>query len=256
MRVTVCTGWHSAGYALYGENFVAGFDRHWPKNIRLLAYVEEPFGADKIATERTIIERDVMSRVGGLRDFMRRHQNIPEHCGRAPIQMWKEKERAAGYSFRFDAVKFCKQLCIPGDVAEELPDGDILVWLDGDVVSFADVPEGFVESLLGDSDLCYLGRGDKHSEIGFWAVRLNTFTRGFLRSIARAYLTDRFLSLREWHSAFVFDHYRRIHAAFGVKARDLTPGGRGHVWPTTKLAAYTAHLKGDRKTAGKPVGRK
>jgi hypothetical protein len=66
----------------------------------------------------------------------------------------------------------------------------LLVWLDGDVETTRDVPVDLVEQLLGAAEICYLGRARGHSEIGFWAVRLNPRTRKFLHDIAEVYRTD------------------------------------------------------------------
>lgn len=157
---------------------------------------------------------------------------------------WKDRERAAGYSFRTDAFKFWKQILIPEAAARGLADGDILVWIDADVQTTAPVPAEFVPTLLGSSNLCFLGREPKHSEIGFWAVRLNPQTRAFLTAIAEVYRSDAFLTLPQWHSAFVWDHVRR---GTGLSERNLSPGGSGHVWPTTALGRFMRHDKGDRK---------
>lgn len=251
-RVTVCSGFHPAGLELYGRRFVETFDKHWPKNIRLLVYTEQRAGVAKPTARRTIIERS-LSQCDGVQAFIDRHKDIAEHCGRKAVPRWKAKEQAAGYSFRFDAVKFCKQLFIPEHAGADLPDGDILAWSDADVVSFADVPDGFVEGLLAGADLAFLGRGEKHSEIGFWAIRLGSGngTRPFLRTLADMYRHDFVFDLPEWHSAYVFDACRREFEKHGGKSRDLTPGGRGHVWFQSPLCQYTDHLKGDRKVAGR-----
>lgn len=244
MGLVVCTGFSPHGYIQYGKRFLETFHRHWPASVYLVAYTQEPVPMPR-GHLRSLWDCD------GAREFVLRHKDRPIYNGRGITPGWKPRERQTGYSYRFDAVKFCRQLFIPEHVAPDLEDGEILVWLDGDVVTFKDVPEGFVESLIGDGDIAYLGRGDKHPEIGFWAVRLNGITRGFLRALAAIYRTDDVFALPEWHSAYVWKHCLLGAIASGAKAVDLTPGGHGHVWFQSRLGLYTDHLKGDRKAAGR-----
>lgn len=193
----------------------------------------------------------------GVREFIKANGHIAAHNGKrdheaVPAERmpsrWREKEWREGYTFRFDAVKFCRQLFIPEHAATDMADGEILVWLDGDVETVKAVPEGFVEALVGTADGAFLGRMGTHSEIGFWAVRLNRLTRRMLSDIANMYRDGTVFSLPETHSAFVWDFVRQTLPAINMK--NLTPRGKGHVWPTTELAAYTRHDKGNRKYRG------
>lgn len=248
---TVVTGMHPAGRVEYGERFLQTFDRYWPSDIRLLCYVESgPFPAGRAELRSLWL-------CEGAEDFMARHKDSIERCGRLMAHKWKSKERVAGYSFRYDAVKFFKQILIPNHAAEDLPDGEILVWLDADVMTLRDIPDGFIEGLLGDYDLCYLGRGERHSEIGLWAVRLSAGTRQFLDRLAWTYTSDQVFKLAEHHSAFVFDHCRREFETCGGRTRDLTPGGNGHVFSKHPvISKYCDHLKGHRKALGRSPERR
>ena len=237
--ITVCSGFSPNGYNEYGKRFLETFSAFWPASIGLRVYTEAPVDVPRGKCV------DVMV-CDGLAAFVAKHERNAAARGREPSARWKDGERAAGYSYKWDAHKFIKQLVIPADAARELPDGDTLVWLDADVVSFAPVSANLIPSLLGDADLCYLGRGKKHSEIGFWAVRLNAHTRAFLQELADTYTQERVFALSEWHSAFVFDHVRRKYAD-AIKQRDITPGGSGHVWFQSPLGTCTDHCKGARK---------
>lgn len=248
MAVTICTGFSEKGRKEYGETFERTFFKHWPGSVALQAYVE-------LEHPPALFERSLWA-CPGQREFLDRHaENLPAQ-GRqfVPGMNWKEADQRRGYSFRYDAVKFSRQCFIPQTAAAGLPDDDILVWLDGDVVTHADVPEGFVEGLLGESDGAFLGRQRKHSEIGFWAVRLHDGTREFLADLASRFSSDAVFNLKEWHSAFVWDTCRR-EASF-LNLTDLTPGGHDHVWHQSPLAAYTDHLKGGRKALGRSPERR
>jgi hypothetical protein len=236
--IRVCSGFSPTGRIQYGERFLSSFNRRWPRKVELSVYVEEPMPMPREAC------RDLWA-IDGASAFHSRHANSEKVHGREVQPNWKEREVHRGYSFRHDAYKFWKQILIPEAAAADMPDSSILVWLDGDVETVREVPDSLVERLLGDGEVCYLNRSRQHSEIGFWAVRLNTRTRQFLHDIAEVYRSDRFLELDEWHSAFVWDHVRQ---SAGLAERPLCRSGlHGHVWPYTALAPYMRHDKGLRK---------
>jgi hypothetical protein len=243
--ITVVTGFSPAGFSEYGARFLESFHRHWPRDVRLLVYTEEPM--QFVRGECRLIWD-----IPGCRQFIERYTGDVEKVGLKPNGRWKPKERQAGYSYRFDAVKFCRQGFIPWHAAQLVREG-LLCWLDADVVTFRDVPGGFIEGLLPDDcDLAYLGRGAKHSEIGFQLYRLPQ-AFDMLTEFASMYRDDRIFQLHEWHSAYVFDHVRQ---ACGIRAHDLTPGGRGHVWFDSPLGKYMDHCKGDRKKLGRSPERR
>lgn len=248
MGVTVMSGFSPKGRIEYGERFLAGFASYWPGAVKLQVFVEEL--AEGSASVRPAYNLRSLWDCPGQREFLDRHAGNLAAQGRAknlPIP-WKPGAMANGYNFRFDAVKFSRQCFIPETAAAGLPDGEILVWLDADVVTHHPVPTGFLEGLIGDADGAFLGRGRKHSEIGYWAVRLSPGTRTFLAQLAGLFRNDTVFQLKEWHSAFAWD-WCRIEATeqIGLVFRDLTPGGQGHVWHQSPLCRYTDHLKGNRK---------
>jgi hypothetical protein len=238
MITRVCSGFSRAGRTQYGNDFLKTFDRFWSAQVELQVYVEEPMPMPRGAC------RDLWA-IPGAEVFHVEHRFNADAKGKVPHSNWKEAERRKGYSFRHDAYKFWKQILIPQAAAEGLEDGDILVWLDADVETFKRVPADFVAGLLGEFDVCYLGRARQHSEIGFWAVRINAKTRAFLALMADYYTSGAVFDLTEWHSAFVWDHVRK---ASDLVERNLCgPRAHGHVWPDTILSRYTIHHKGPRK---------
>lgn len=248
MVTTVVTGWAPAGWRHYAKTFVETFATRWPVEVGLIAYAEEP--VHMVRGEcRSVWE------IPGALEFYARHRDVKSHNGRQQTPHWRPKDvrkLANGHAaWRWDAVRFFKQLIIPHQASLGLPDGDVLVWLDADVVTFDDVPGGFIEHLMGKADLCYLGRNEG-SEIGFWAVRLNGSGRAFLGTVSDAYLTDWAFGLSQWHSAFVWDHVRKTAERAGLKATNLTPGGRDHVFVSRQSPLHTCldHLKGSRKDYG------
>lgn len=236
--LTVCTGWSPKGYVEYGKKFAESFARLWPKNVRLIVYGEEP-----VALPRG--EFYPLSSVPGAAEFRERWNGDALANGRVPNAKWKESCKRGGYNFRFDAWRFSPQGFIPL-AAAKICTTEFLCWLDGDVVTRSWVPEGFVENLLPPGkDVAYLGRGDKHSEIGFQLYRLPQ-ALPMLERFASFYADDSLFALKEWHSAFVFDTAR---TQTGIAGRDLTPNGFGAVFDRSPLARHLVHNKGLRKYA-------
>lgn len=245
--LTVVSGASPTGMLEYGQRFLDTFHKHWPSDVRLLFYTEEPIDLPR-GECRSLWD------VPGAREFAERHRgNLAVQGKDSAVGAWKDRERASGYSYRFDAAKFFKQSLIPLDAARHIGQG-LLCWLDADVVTHADVPAGFIESLLPpDKDVAYLGRGRKHSEIGFQLYRIPSASP-MLERWAGLYTSDEFLRLKEWHSAYVWDRAREDS---GVAAHDLTPGGSGHVFVTVSpLRHYLDHTKGDRKRLGRSPERR
>lgn len=242
--LTVCTGWSPSGWAEYGQRFLETFCRHWPQSVKLVVYAEVPVYMPR-GECRLIWE------IPGCRDFIERHINNPKARGKAVKPDWKRSAIEQGYNWRFDAWKWCRQGFIPLAASESA--GEYLCWLDGDVITHRDVPEGWVESLLPKGkDLAYLGRENGyHSEIGFQLYRLPQ-ALNMLRHFRDYYADDAVFNLREWHSAYVFDQCMR---ETGIKAHNLTPGGSGHVWWQSPLKEYLDHLKGKRKELGRSAER-
>lgn len=245
---SVVSGFNPAGYLQYGRQFMGNFHQHWPEEVRLKVFTEEV-----VEVPRGGIRS--LWTCPGSKEFIERHSGIPERNGRSPVKGWGSKDHRKGYCYRYDAVKFSRQCIIPTNAADESEDGEVLCWLDADTITFKDIPPNFVESFLSDHDICYLGRMNLHSEIGFWAVRLNDRTRRFLAGLSYVYTSDEVFNYPEWHSAFMFDRIRERHS--GLKSLNLTPRGHSHVWFQTPLGNFMDHLKGDsRKLTGRSKERR
>lgn len=252
MTTTVVTGFGPAGYDLYGKNFLKTFDLYWPKNVNVYYYVESPVDSPR-GTCLSLWLCD------GAHEFFERNKDIAEYCGRAEVKGWREKDRKNGYSFRWDAVKWFRQIVIPNHAAGLMNDGDILAWFDADVVTFKDVPDQFIDKLVGHLwDLVYIGRDKGEPELGFWAVRLNPVTRAFLKAMADCYTSDEVFKLEQYHSGFVFDNKMKVYEnLLGMKIKSLAPPMNGHIWHCTPLGDYSDHLKGPkRKVIGYSAERK
>lgn len=245
MRVIVVTSFGERGYHEYGRRFIEEFDRHAGGEIDLIVYAEHqfPHNPEGRMEVRPLFGIDLAA------DFIDQFKDDKLASGREPTPVWKSKDRADGYSFRTDAVKFCRKVFALADAAWRLRDDDpcLLVWLDADVVTHKRVSAQFFIDLLGSHDAAYLGREGVHSECGFLAFRLPAAMDLILRW-QRFYADGSFLRAREWHDSYLFDLARRDCP--GIICHNLTPGGRGHVWFQSPLAVCFDHLKGERKAIG------
>lgn len=237
MKTRIFTLMYGSAWERYGQAFADSFARFWPKDVDLVVVSDRqlPLKRGRVA--------DLIS-IPGVTEFRHRWKNDLRACGKSPPAGMKKDE--TGYSWRLDAVKWMPQAMAPLAVLGDMYDGDVLVWFDADVETIASVHMGWVTELLGDGDIACLQRGHTHSEIGFYAVRISTRTKAFLRRFAAFYATDDVFNMKQWHSAFVFD--RALEADPGIKVTNLNPGGgKGHVWPGSLLAEKTVHRKGNRK---------
>ncbi len=257
MSVAVVTGFSPRGLEEYGWNFIKGFCQYWPVEVGLIIYLEEriihkglkPLD-EFIAGKRRDVRIRMIHEVPGCVEFIDRHLHDPAANGCDVQPNWKERERIEGYNFRWDAVKWCRMAMFTADAASKIADtGDILVWLDGDVMTKRPIPTNFVEDLIGDHDVAYLGREPKHPDTAFVAFQ----DKGGLRIAERwgeMYESDDVFKLPETHSAYVFKQII-IAAQERAAALNLTPEGHGHVWFQSPLAPYMDHLKGKRKHRGR-----
>lgn len=238
--VTVVSSAGPRGIVEYGQAFLDGFADFWPRATRLAFYVEDEFTHPRA-------ECRFLPALQTYREFLRFCDRQPDAKGLGELPCWTRHDRQAGYSYRTDAMKFCRKVFAMADAARRAMDeGEtILAWIDADVRTFNFVPKDWIEQLLGDDDLVYLGRDAQHSECGFMIFRLpNAWP--LIRKMEDAYASLAVFQMREWHDSWVFDELRKDVA---IRQRSLTRG-RGHVWPASPLGVCLDHLKGDRKALG------
>lgn len=268
MSLTVCTGWSVSGWYKYGRTFLETFGKFWPADVQLHVCGEvealevTAAHAQKLVAARAlpqIVRATMLDAIPGCTDFMRRF-DFPIYHGllrSSPDHNWKQRAIDAGYNWRYDLVKFCRQGFIPWFVAQR-SSTDFLVWLDGDVVTHAPIPSSdVITSLLPPGKaIAYLGREPKHPDIAFQLYDLRSeLARSFLEEFSRTYSTGEVVRFKEWHSAYVW-HVLAKTPPRATWLHNITPGGRGHVWHQSPLRQWTDHLKGERKDRGRSPERR
>lgn len=236
MKIRVFSLMWGTAWERYGENFATTFHRFWPEKVELVVVADRqlPLPRGRVAD---------LTAIPGVAEFRHRWKGKDIANGKRPPAGTKRDD--SGYSWRMDAIKWMPQAMAPLAVLDDMYDGDILIWFDADVDTFSPVPLGWPTTLLGDADVACLQRVGRHTEIGFYAVRLNSRTKAFLRRFAEFYATDEVFNLKEWHSAYVFD--RALESVDGIKIRNLSPGGKGAVFGASELADHCRHYKGKLK---------
>ncbi len=256
MTITVCTGWSPTGWSVYGEKFLKSFDHYWPRSVRLMVWGEEfPPTYHGVQARRSMLFSK-LDTIPMWESFEHRHRASDRARGREVLPGWKEGERAKGYNWRYDALKWARQAFIPWICNQLEDESDYLVWLDGDVITHSTVTEEMITALLpANRHFAFLGRGEKHPDIAFQLYRRGQYATDFLNGWMELYASDRVFQLKEWHSAWtwkwVLDTY-----GYADLSHDITPGGTGHVWHQSPLRQWGDHLKGDRKYAGRSPERR
>ncbi len=246
---TVITTMSQSGYGQYGKRMIETFDKHWPQSIKLKVYYEwMPTNANFSNRVEWV---DIQYACPHLRDFKQRHFNNPNANGIKP-----GTETNAKYSYLWDAVKFAhKSYCVSHAALNA--DSDLVVWLDADVVTHSDVPDGFIESLLPENHYCaYLGRQKIYPECGFVIYDTRSLhNQAFMQDWQDMYRTDSLFNEIEYHDSYLFWVLQKKYTERGMQSFNISEGHPhipgGHVFINSPLGAYMDHLKGARKVVGR-----
>lgn len=246
---TVITTMSQSGYGQYGKRMIETFDKYWPQSIKLQVYYEW------MPTNKTFSDRvewiDINYACPKLLEFKQRHKSNPHANGIKP-----GTDPNGKYSYLWDAVKFAhKSYCVSHAALNA--DSDLVVWLDADVVTHSDVPEGFIESLLPKNSYCaYLGRQKIYPECGFVIYDTRSdYNQQFMQDWQDLYRTDALFEETEYHDSYLFWVLQKKYTERGMQSFNISEGHPhipgGHVFINSPLGAYMDHLKGARKIQGR-----
>lgn len=251
MDTTIVTGFSAKGYDEYGKRFLSTFCEHNVHAIPLLIYTDGVASLD-IDNCTQFQQGDICA----LACFLDKYENYPITHGKERFDWigsnekakWSEKEIKAGYSYRYDAYKFCKMVLTMWKALRDVKT-EYMIWLDGDTVVRKGLPANLAKRALPNGyDYAYLGREPKHTETGFLVFKVDTMWP-IIDAWAAYYHDATFVKEKEWHSAYLFDRARENYPE--LKGFNLTPGGRGHVIHKCWVGTYLDHCKGNRKRTGR-----
>jgi hypothetical protein len=160
-----------------------------------------------------------------------------------------------GYSITYDA-RMARKAFIEAHALKEF--GGKVFWIDADVVTFKDVPEGFLDECLPDDKFCcHLGRDWLYTESGFIGFNANhKIATAFMETYLDIFEKGIFLTLPRWHDCQAFDTVRKA-AQHDTAAKDAFVNlaedveyGEMHPFVKTAPGRYMDHLKGPRKKHG------
>lgn len=229
MKFAAVSTFNADGLHLYGRRMMDTFDRFWPEEVGLTAFNEG--WSERTGRERLLPLHATSS---WLFAFKARHLGKPVR------------------DYRMDAVRFSHKvaaLC----AADEKTDADVLIWVDGDVVTHSPVTMADLEALAptGDHWIAWLDRERVYPECGFYMLnRRHERHKEMMEAFEAMYIEDRLFSLPEWHDSFVLDHVVK-EARVGTKSLSGSARNSGHPLVNGPLSRWLDHAKGDRKKIGR-----
>ena len=237
--IAVVTTFSDFGFDIYAKNMLLSAIDHLECDI--YAYYE-----NKYLDDDRINNIKISDNVREIGEFKKRHWNnmVVKGTQQSHKTPWKKKDLQNGYSFRYDAWKFCNKPLVMNDAINRI-NADIIYWIDADVVVKRCVPNLFFTNLLDDCDITFLGRNNYHSECGFVGYSVNDKTIRFCDELGKMYSEDKFLDEREWHDSYLFDVVRH---KMNLKENNLTGTlKKSNVFDECVVGDYFSHLKGNMK---------
>ena len=234
MSHTVVTSFTESGYNRYAKAFVDSFRQYWPKEVNLVVYYE---GTNPQEGWRFIDEvRDLDNWMEAIKPFN--------------LMTGKVGEK---YNINLDAGMVRKAF-IEAHAARTF--GGKVVWVDSDVVTFAEVPENFIDFTLPDDKVCcYLGRDWMYTESGYIGFNYDhPACEGFLQLYLNIFTSGAIFSQPGWHDCYGFDAARKVMIKNMPEANDYfndlaahLPDGVMHPFINSVLGTCLDHRKGPRK---------
>jgi hypothetical protein len=251
MKFTVVTTFNSAGYELYGRRMIQTFLQNWPQKVQLVVYAEDCVVAESAENLQVV---DLSTASVELTAFKQQWKHVPKATGNVSNDPVRSRRKDAGKGFKWDAVRFAHKVYAIFHCAKSAQT-DCLLWMDGDTVCHSPITVADLERLCPpDKDICFLGRKNKYTECGLYAMNLQSSrTQDFLTQFQQYYdqAEQGIFTLDEWHDSFVFDAVRKQHPLMELDWSGHLVSGEGHPLINSEWGAYLDHLKGSRKDLGR-----
>jgi hypothetical protein len=214
----IVTSFSKEGYEQYGRKFVESYRKYCP--YPLVIYSEDDLG----------IGEESLWDIPGCKPFVDLVAN--------------ETTRNIQNGYRFNTHKFCRKVFATNHIASTFKGQ--FAWLDADTVFHADMPENFLNDILTDCYLAYLGRKVLHSETGFMAFDTEHNMNSLFQLLyLREYTSGAYHHLRYWCDSDIFDHVRVL-----LSPPENNMNGNGEeleAFEFSVLSKYLTHNKGGKK---------
>lgn len=221
MKYAVVTSFSPRGYEVYGRKFIDSFSRFWAYPLYVYYEGEKPLDACERAIWKSLDE-DV-----DRQKFMTKHKDT---------DLRDYRKCAVRYSHKVFAMTGAPR------------DHENLIWIDADCETFAPVTDEMIKGVCADPGQVgsFLARPyHRHTETGFWSVRMNNCGADFLDELRRAYTSGEIFNLSEWHDCMAFDFVRRKFERAGHRFKNLCPTAQGlDVFSHSRLKDFIKHNKG------------
>jgi len=250
MKYTVITTFNEPGYKQYGQRMIQTFLQNWPQEVTLVVYAEDCTIAE---TAPNLVIHGIAV-ADALTTFKAVWQDIPRANGDVSDDPVRNKRKDSSKGFKWNAVRFAHKVYSIFHCARAIST-DWLIWMDADTVCHSPITLADLDRLCPpDRDLCFLGRKDKYTECGLYAMNLGRpAVKTFLQLFQRYYddAEHGIFTLEEWHDSFVFDAVRKQCNLVELDWSGHLITGEGHPLINCEWGAYLDHLKGARKDQGR-----
>lgn len=234
----VVTTMNRAGWKQTGARMVESFRKHWPADVEFLLYAED--------FDPNVSGVTVKALPAWLGEFKARHKDNRAAHGQMPTR----------YDFRFDAVKFSHKVAAVTDAGLSQDHG-VLIWLDADTFTHANVTHEWLASLFPEpSYIAWLDRVNHYPECGFVMYRCSHRShRMAMEAFRDLYISDQLFRLGQTHDCIALQHLIESMARAGDIEAPVSLSGSGrrasHVLANSPLSSRIDHLKGSRKSVGR-----
>jgi len=234
-------------YQQTGNDAIMTFLKHWPEDVKLRVYWDdEVFPAFQHERLEYIAFHDVCP---DQDKFVKRNAERHEHV--LDLEVNNITHQAAKFSYKVYAQ--LNEL--------ENPQTDYVIYLDADLITCEDVPQGLLDNLTSDDAfVSFLNRPAKYTETGFiiWNTK-DKYLVQWCKDYRAMYDEDKIFEHDAWHDCIAFDAVTLPKIKDGtIKGIDLSYGVKSnHPLVAGPLGKYFDHLKGpSRKVSGYSPERK
>jgi hypothetical protein len=251
MKYTVCTTFNAGGYEKYGRRMIQTFLQNWPEEVQLVVYAEACAVSESAPN---LIVHDLAVASPELVAFKHKWRGVPKANGDVSADPARARRKDAGKGFKWDAIRFAHKVYAVFHCAKTTST-DWLLWMDADTICHSPIGLADLQKMCPPRmDLCFLGRRQKYTECGLYAMNLTSpATCLFLSKFQQAYddAENGIFKLDEWHDSFVFDAVRRNSTLIELDWSSHLITGEGHPLINCEWGAWLDHLKGARKDLGR-----